>query len=371
MKATFPHMGNLYLAARCALEGLGLETVVPPPCTSRTLSLGAKHAPEFACLPLKINLGNFLEAQELGAEVIVMAGGVGPCRFGYYAQVQREILKDLGLEMEMVVLEPPDAHFSEVVDKIKYLAHSPWQKGVRGAFLGWSKLKAVDELEMIVQRLRAWEAVRGTVDALYREARDQIEDADSKTEIKRLQRFYEEQLNDVRIDRTREVVRVGVVGEIYTVLEDFSNLNLERNLGRQGAEVVRSIYLSRWINDHLLGGILPLRSNKHLKRLARPYLSSFVGGHGRETVGGMVEYARKGLDGVIQVAPLTCMPEIVAHSVLPSVSKHYGVPTMTLYVDEHSGEAGIVTRLEAFTDMLRRRKVTRRRRKVFGSLSWN
>ncbi|MBC7335927.1 MAG: CoA protein activase, partial [Clostridia bacterium] len=100
MKATFPHMGNLYITARALLTGLGLEVIVPPPCTKRTLSLGTQHSPEFACLPLKINIGNYLEAAELGAEVVVMAGGVGPCRFGYYAQIQREILKDLGYNLE-------------------------------------------------------------------------------------------------------------------------------------------------------------------------------------------------------------------------------------------------------------------------------
>jgi predicted nucleotide-binding protein (sugar kinase/HSP70/actin superfamily) len=49
------------------------------------------------------------------------------------------------------------------------------------------------------------------------------------------------------------------------------------------------------------------------------------------------------------------MPEIVAQTILPAVSRETGVPVMTLVVDEHSAEAGIVTRLEAFVDMLRRR----------------
>ena len=78
MLVTFPHMGNAYIAMKSVLEDLGVEVLVPPPCTKRTLELGTKHAPELACLPLKLNIGNYIEALEMGAEVIVMAGGVGP-----------------------------------------------------------------------------------------------------------------------------------------------------------------------------------------------------------------------------------------------------------------------------------------------------
>ena len=81
--------------------------MLPPPTSRRTVELGVRNAPEFACFPLKLNLGNFLEAREMGADTVLMAGGIGPCRFGYYAQVQREILADMGAAMEMVVLEPP------------------------------------------------------------------------------------------------------------------------------------------------------------------------------------------------------------------------------------------------------------------------
>ncbi|WP_245984511.1 acyl-CoA dehydratase activase-related protein [Biomaibacter acetigenes] len=118
MKVTFPHMGNIYIPLKSFFESLGVEVVVPPPCSKKTLELGVKYSPEFACLPLKINLGNFIEALEDGADTIVMAGGIGPCRFGYYAEVQREILKDLGFEFNMVVLEPPKGHLLELIHKL-------------------------------------------------------------------------------------------------------------------------------------------------------------------------------------------------------------------------------------------------------------
>ena len=101
-----------------------------------------------------------------------------------------------------------------------------------------------------------------------------------------------------------------------------------------------------------------------MRREASGYLNAFVGGHGLETVGATVHFAGQGYDGVVQVAPFTCMPEIVAHSVLPAVTRDHGIPTLSLYLDEQSGVAGIVTRLEAFVDLLEARKLRGRKRLV-------
>jgi predicted nucleotide-binding protein (sugar kinase/HSP70/actin superfamily) len=54
--------------------------------------------------------------------------------------------------------------------------------------------------------------------------------------------------------------------------------------------------------------------------------------------------------------PFTCMPEIVAQGILTRVSRDLSFPVLTLIIDEHTGEAGINTRLEAFVDLLRARK---------------
>ena len=50
------------------------------------------------------------------------------------------------------------------------------------------------------------------------------------------------------------------------------------------------------------------------------------------------------------------MPEIVAKSIITSVSRDLDFPVMTLVLDEMTGEAGFITRLEAFVDLLERRR---------------
>ena len=81
-----------------------------------------------------------------------------------------------------------------------------------------------------------------------------------------------------------------------------------------------------------------------------------IGGHAQETAGHTVMYANSGYDGVIQIYPLTCMPEVVAGSILPTISKDKDIPVLTLVMDEITGEAGYITRVDAFVDMLIRKK---------------
>ncbi len=51
-----------------------------------------------------------------------------------------------------------------------------------------------------------------------------------------------------------------------------------------------------------------------------------------------------------------CIPEIVAKSIVPKLSKDYGIPVLTLFIDEQTGSAGVQTRLEAFVDLMEQRR---------------
>jgi len=286
-----------------------------------------------------------------------MAGGIGPCRFGYYAQVEREILEDIGYNMKMVVLEPPQKHFSELLIKIREITgNKSWFNVIRAIRFGWYKARAVDEIERVVHWVRPREYEQGKVDEIYKRALKWIDNAENKKELDNAVLNAKEAMEAVPVDNDREVIKIGIVGEIYVMLEPFVNLEVEKQLGRLGVEVERSIYLSEWINDHLFMGLLNIKGSKEARNLAPPYINHFVGGHGQETIGSTVLFAREKYDGVIQVQPFTCMPEIVAESILPSVSRDLNIPTFCLIVDEHSGDAGVLTRLEAFVDLLSRRK---------------
>lgn len=77
MKITFPYMGSPYMYEKL-FTLLGHEVITPPKPSQKTVDYGVKYSPEFACFPLKVILGTYLEALELGADTIVTSGGNGP-----------------------------------------------------------------------------------------------------------------------------------------------------------------------------------------------------------------------------------------------------------------------------------------------------
>ncbi|MHB8158759.1 MAG: CoA protein activase, partial [Desulfocucumaceae bacterium] len=155
-------------------------------------------------------------------------------------------------------------------------------------------------------------------------------------------------------DSERLILKVGMIGEIYVLLEPASNLEIEESLGNLGVEVHRSMFLTGWTKDNTLN-----ETTEHLsvKDAAQPYIPLCIGGHGQESVGHTILYAKEGYDGVVQLAPFTCIPEIVARTILTRVSHEHNIPLLTFFLDEQTGKAGMNTRLEAFTDLMRRKKL--------------
>ena len=98
IKVAFPHMGNVYIAWAAALKKLGIEAVIPPKTSKKTLEMASKYSPESICLPYKTVLGNFLQAIENGADYVAMISSPGICRLGEYGQSIKNVLKDLGHE---------------------------------------------------------------------------------------------------------------------------------------------------------------------------------------------------------------------------------------------------------------------------------
>ncbi|UMZ72597.1 acyl-CoA dehydratase activase-related protein [Natranaerofaba carboxydovora] len=366
MKIAFPHMGNISVMGKTLFENLGHEVIVPPKNTKRTLELGTTYAPEFACFPLKVTLGNFIEAAEKGADTIFMAGGGGPCRFGLYGHIQKEILNDLGYDIDAVIIDPPVVSISDMLSKIWKVKNGSSIKNTKTALQkAWAKMHVLDYLDKKLSKTRPYEIISSKNKDGCDNIKDQIvKMVDKEEDLNKIYQVKEE--IDHRIDnlslapRPKNPVQVAIVGEIYMVLESFANFDIEKRLGEMGCEVKRSVYLSEWVsqNIHPLGRQKYKQKKKKIEEKAKPYIKHFVGGHGRESIGEAVIYAGEGYDGIIHVAPFTCMPETTAQSVFPIVSEDFNLPVLSMIFDEQTGEAGTVTRLEAFTDLIKRKRKT-------------
>lgn len=371
MKVTFPHMGNTYITAKALLDDLDIDYIIPPINNKRTLEIGTKFAPEMSCLPLKISIGNFIQAYEQGADTIIMAGGCGPCRLGYYSQMQREILRDNGYDMEVIALEWPEKGLNELLKRVKKLTggYNAYKilKAIKNATL---VAKQIDVLEKSCFKIRPKEHNKGETDKIYNAFLNKVKGLQGSREIIRLIKDTMIELSCVELDTELKPLKIGIVGEIYTTIDSHTNFNIETKLGNMGIEVDRSVTLSGWIIEHIIKGSLHFPRDIRFEKASKPYLGAMIGGHAQETLGNTILYAKDEYDGVIQIFPLTCMPEIVAESILPTIEEDYGIPVLTLIIDEMTGEAGYLTRLEAFVDLLGKRRERRFVEKV-SVLSWN
>ncbi|MCX7710698.1 MAG: hypothetical protein N2484_12730 [Clostridia bacterium] len=357
MKITFPHMGNLFIPLKVLFDILEIDYAVPSLSRCK-FEEGIAHSPEFACLPFKITLGDLLDGIEQGADHILYGGGCGQCRFGYYADLHEAILKSAGYDVTMIRLDSSNMTFQELMGKLK-----PFTEGkskarlVRGILSAVNTVLMADRLSKTAAWIRCREQQKGDTDKVMRRFNQRIIKAKGYKEIKQLIHSARKQLRSIPVDLEFKPLKVAIVGEIYTSIDPFVNMEMESKLGSLGVEVHNHLTISSWVIDHGIKKVLPLKlKNKAHERGKELFDTDDIGGHGLQTVGNAILSAQKGFDGVIHTYPFTCLPEIVAQCSFGEIQDQYGIPIMTLIIDELTGKAGYETRIEAFVDMLERRR---------------
>ncbi len=370
MKITFPHMGTTYIPVKMMLDELEVEVVLPPKSNKKTLELGTKYSPEGICVPFKIITGNIIEGIEQGADTVFMLTGCGPCRFGIFHALQNEIIRDMGYEVEFITADRFSNYqgLKEFVDQLKEASSSNhYIKILKTIRKGLKLLNEVDVLHDLGNKIRPKEINKGEVDYLFSHYENEIRKSYGYIEMMEITKSYQEKIKNVSINKSRDCLKVGIVGEIYTIIENYINFNIERKLGNMGVEVIRTTSATEFVREQL--DFIPfIRSEKKkIYQAASLYLDIPIGGHAINTIGNIIRGVHNEYDGFVHLLPFTCMPEIVALSILPTIEKEQNVPIMSLVLDEMTGEAGYMTRLEAFVDLIQRRRELKNEGKSF---SW-
>lgn len=360
MRIGMPHMGNVYIPFRALFQRLNIDFVVPPINNQHTLSLGAKYSPEGLCIPFKLTLGNLIEAAQLGADTLLMPAGNGICRLGYYAQTQEQILHDLGYNVELVRLGISEHKLFGLLKMIKRLSNNAsWFKIISAFRFGINKLNTMDRIERVVQKVRAVELVKGTANQLFARAISATDKADDYNALKKVEADYIGRLNQVTKNNQTQPLVIGITGEFYVVLEPFSNFDVESELGKLGVEVRRTTFTSEWTKFSFFLNSLGINEKSRIHKAALPYLKRDIGGDGWESIGEKVLHAKE-YDGLVHLAPFTCMPEIIAQNIMPKTREN--IPVLTILCDEQMAKTGMLTRLEAFVDLLERKRRTENNR---------
>ncbi len=358
IKVAFPHMGTIYIAWAAALRKVGVEPFIPPYTSKKTLSLGTKHSPEAICLPYKLILGNFIEAVEGGADYVAMISSPGICRLGEYGACIKNALSDMGYKANYIELTLYDGikgmynflkEISGKNDPVLFL---------RAIILAMRKVFILDDLETKLSFYRAREITYGEAEKHFIKALKIVDEAMNTRQLNKAKKLAFAEMDKTKFDPNREVLNVDITGEIYLVCDKFSNQDIVKELGKMGVQTRKSLTVSSFLKD----AIIPKAFRKgetHLQRanrLAKPYLMRDIGGDALECVSDVAYANERGIDGIIHISPFTCMPEIMSQNIFPAMRENCDIPILPLIMDEQTGKAGYLTRLEAFVDLMRRRK---------------
>lgn len=347
-KVSFPQLGNYYIPIEILFtEGLEVEYVVPPAITKRTLELGSRHSPDYACAPFKYTLGNFIETIEAGANTLVQTGGV--CRLGYYGELDEQILSDLGYDVRFVNFaktgSPKAVNFYNRFKEINPDVSLSKIANILPVVI--QMVEYMDEVEDFIRKNIGFEIESGSFDNVHKDFLAELRTVRTKKELNNTYHKYLKRFKDIKINKPKNPLRVGIVGEYYTIMEPFSNHYMERELAQMG------IVVDRWMN---ITNSLLHRPEKKSKEHIRKYAKYNMGATSMYTIDKSLEFAKKGYDGIIHVKSSGCTPEIDAMPVLQNISSDYKIPILYFSFDSQTSDVGIQTRLEAFYDMIIMRK---------------
>lgn len=327
---------------------LDADFISLPPATNRTFELGSQYSSDQVCAPFKHILGDYIEALELGADVLVQFAG--PCRLGYYGELQESILRDLGYKFDMI-------NFSTLTDRLpteyikmckkKVNPNLSVPHSVRQLLACAKMVELLDQANDFYLANAGFEVESGSFLRTRNRFFDAMRICTNEREIVDTYNVFMDEFRTLPVDRPSDPIRIGVVGEFFTAPDEHSNLELERKLLNMGVEVHRAVTLTgRWFRYN----------EENLRASLGDYVRFDMGPTSSLTLATALRYAQEGFDGIIHVKSSGCTPEIDCMPVLQRIAADQHIPILYLSYDSQTSDTGLDTRLEAFYDMLAMKK---------------
>ncbi len=271
---------------------LGAEIIVSPDTNRKILNEGAKYCVDEACLPIKVFHGHVSYLKDKCDAIFIP-------RIMSIREKEYICPKFCGLT-EMIANSIPGLPF--LLGEPIYF--TPNEKLVKWA-LNTGKYLTNDKQKIKSALENAWLKQNGTT---------------------------------ITIKQPKLKYKVALLGHPYNVYDPFLNMDLVKKLNQLNVEIITE--------DAVDDKSIDFEVNKLFKK---PFWS-----FARNTYGAAVNLAKqKKIDGMVYVSSFACGID----SVLIELIEHEtpNIPFIVLKIDEHTGEAGFNTRIEAFADMLGRR----------------
>jgi predicted CoA-substrate-specific enzyme activase len=379
-KVYIPYMCDHSITLSSAFRACGVEAEVIEQSVEETVNLGRKVTTGKECYPCILTTGDMVktamkESFDPSKSAFFMPTGGGPCRFGQYHRFHRMVLDDMGFKDVPIYAPNQDHRFYNELNIV----------GGKFSRLGWRALVATDLITKMLHETRPYEEIRGSTDQAYKASLDQISQSIEKggEDIFAVLEDVVSRFLAVKKVKTRKPI-IGIVGEIYIRSNKFSNDDLVKkteefggvawlapigewisyvNYINKGTKQNRSLWdmasfaltdyiqkkdehsLERIFQEYLEYGEEP-RIEQIIEK-ASPYVHVSFQGEAILTVGKTVDFIDKGVSGIINAMPFTCMPGTISSAIMKLIQNKYDVPIINVAYDGQ-GATNITTRLEAF-----------------------
>ena len=232
-KIYLPPMTDQAQAIVAAFQACGGEAEALPPSDEETLELGRQLTSGKECYPSHPHHrrpGQTVAAAGFrpGEERLLHAPADGPCRFGQYHRFHRMVLDDLGYP-QMPVYSP---------DQNENMYRELGLVGGDFSRIAWNGFVAIDLLEKKLRETRPYESTIGESDKIYEHYLQKVVQAlRDRGDLPGVLKESRREFDAVSLSLNGGKPIVGVVGEIYTRANEFSNENAVREIEALGGEV--------------------------------------------------------------------------------------------------------------------------------------
>ncbi|MEW6679715.1 MAG: acyl-CoA dehydratase activase-related protein, partial [bacterium] len=380
-KIIIPYMSDHAYALEAAFKACGVSAEVMPESDEQTIYWGRKYTLGRECYPAIVTTGDmvkFTKRSDFNPKeaAFFMGGSSGPCRFGQYSMLQRFVLDSLGYKDTPIYAPNQAKNFFKDLSMV----------GKDFEPLAWAGIVAIDILEKALYETRPYEKEKGITEGIYKEYVKKVCEAiKQKKDLLPVMKEAASAFSKIPV-YPKDKPEIGLVGEFFVRANKFSNENVIKKVEALGGEVW-SAPVNEWFlyrnfrrnmhslltNDyacfiktsiknlyqvktevklshpfhHLLRSIGEPSTSEVLE-FARPYLHHSFEGEAIMSIGKAIDFVKKGLCGIINTIPFTCMPGTIATAILKSVSEdNKGLPILTIAYDGLSS-ANTDMRLEAF-----------------------
>lgn len=300
---------------------LGIEVVLSDKTTKKTVMEGSSLVVSETCLPVKIYMGHVLNLIDKKGVNIIYSPSIQSIDHKIYNCSKLRGLPDLVrnvVKRDFLLIEPTLDKSEKNQGLYEYLYESV-------APLGITDKKLIKKASKV-----GW-AYQNNYTAMAKDGMHPIEAMENAIKGKVVLKSKKSNYN----------ATVAVLSHGYNIYDNFVSMNIFKKLESLGVKVYMPENLSK---SDMAEGLGVLNTNL--------YWANEL-----EMTGAAGSYMKnKNVDGVITLTSFGCGPDSLMIERITRYSKRLEKPLLNLTVDEHTGEAGFITRIEAFVDMLLRKK---------------